>query len=68
MSTGSGRRVRWWRVLPAGLAGVACAACCIVPGLIAAGLLARGGVIGAVLGWLPGIAVALVAVAAVGCS
>ena len=52
MSTGSGRRVRWWRVLPAGLAG----------------LLARGGVIGAVLGWLPGIAVALVAVAAVGCS
>jgi hypothetical protein len=36
-----------------------------VPGLIAAGLLAGGRVLGAVLGWLPGIAVALVAVAAV---
>jgi mercuric ion transport protein len=52
-------------VLPVGPAGVACAACCILPGLIAAGQLAGGGVIGAVLGWLPEVAIALVAVAAV---
>jgi hypothetical protein len=59
------RRVRWWRVLPAGLVGLSCAACCALPVLIAAGLLAGGSTVGAVLGWLPGAAVALVAVAVV---
>ena len=63
MSSAEGRR-RWWAVLPTGLAGLACAACCVVPALIGAGMLAGGGVISAVLGWLPGLTGALVAVAA----
>jgi len=57
--------VQWWRVLPVGLAVLACAACCSVPVLITAGLLAGGGVVGAILGWLPGTAVALVVVVVV---
>jgi mercuric ion transport protein len=65
VTTRAAERVRWWRVLPAGLAGLACAACCAVPVLITAGLLAGGGVVGAMLGWLPGAAVALVVVAVV---
>lgn len=64
MSSAEGRR-RWWAVLPTGLAGLACAACWLGPALIGAGMLAGGGVISAVLGWLPGLAGALVAVAAV---
>ena len=59
------RRGRWWQVLPAGLAGLSCAACCALPVLIAAGLLAGGGTVGAVLRWLPGAAAALAAVAVV---
>ena len=60
----SGRRSRMW-ILPAGLAGVACAACCAVPLLVAAGLLGGAGAVGALLRWLPTTAVALVVVAAV---
>ena len=52
-------------ILPAGLAGVACAACCAVPLLVAAGLLAGAGAVGALLGWLPAAAVVLMVVAAV---
>jgi len=54
------------RLLPSGLtglAGLACAACCAVPVLLAGGALSGAGwaVAG---GWLPGIAVALSALAA----
>lgn len=53
------------RVLPAslaGLAGLACAACCAIPLLLTAGVLSGAG--WAVAGsWLPGIAVALAALA-----
>jgi mercuric ion transport protein len=53
------------RILPAGLsslAGLACAACCAIPLLVAAGVLS--GVGWAAVGvWLPGIAVALAALA-----
>jgi mercuric ion transport protein len=49
------------RVLPSGLtglAGLACAACCVIPPLLAAGLLS--GADWAVAGeWMPGIAVVL---------
>lgn len=54
------------RVLPAGvtgLAGLACLACCLIPALLAAGVI--GGAGWATLGGLlPGIAVALAAAAA----
>jgi hypothetical protein len=59
------RHVRWRQVLPTRLAGLSCAACCALPVLIAAGQLAAGGPVGAVLGWLPGAAAAFVAVAVV---
>jgi mercuric ion transport protein len=45
-----------------GLAGIACLACCLLPFLIAAGLI--GGSATVLVGWLPGIAVALAALAA----
>jgi mercuric ion transport protein len=49
------------RILPSGLtglAGLACAACCLVPLLLAAGVLGGGG--WALAGrWMPGIALAL---------
>lgn len=49
--------LRWWHVLPAGLA---CAACCALPALATAGVV--GGGTAAVLGhWLPTAAIALVA-------
>lgn len=53
------------RVLPSGLAslaGLACAACCVVPLLLGAGVLSGAGwaTAGA---WMPGIAVALAALA-----
>jgi len=53
------------RALPSGLtglAGLACAACCAIPVLLAAGLLSGAGwaVAGA---WMPGVAVALAALA-----
>jgi small multidrug resistance family-3 protein len=56
------------RILPAGLAslaGLACAACCAVPLLLGAGVLSGAGwaVAGA---WMPGIAVALAALAEIG--
>jgi mercuric ion transport protein len=53
------------RLLPSsltGLAAVACAACCALPLLLAAGVLAGAGWSVAV-GWMPGIAVALAALA-----
>ncbi len=46
-----------------GLAALACVACCALPVLIAAGVVGAGA--GAVVGWLPGVAVVL-AVLAVG--
>ena len=42
MTAWPARCVRWRRVLPAGLAGLSCVACCALPVLIAAGLLAGG--------------------------
>jgi hypothetical protein len=55
------------RLLPSGLtglAGTACAACCVIPLLLGAGVLSGAG--WAALGeWMPGVAVAL-AVAAAG--
>jgi mercuric ion transport protein len=59
----SAERIR--QVLPSGitsLAGAACAACCILPLLIAAGIF-TGGAWAAVSRWMPGIALALVATA-----
>ncbi|MCZ7437905.1 hypothetical protein O7598_15965 [Micromonospora sp. WMMC241] len=53
------------RLLPTGLtglAGAACAACCVLPLLLAAGVLAGGGW-AAVTRVLPGVAVALAALA-----
>jgi mercuric ion transport protein len=53
------------RVLPSGLtglAGVACAACCAIPLLLAAGVLSGAGW-AAAGAWMPGIAVALAALA-----
>ncbi|MBW6440238.1 hypothetical protein KZ829_41600 [Actinoplanes hulinensis] len=55
------------RLLPSGLtglAGVACAACCLIPVLVTAGVLSGAGWAVAVA-WLPGLAVVL-AVAAGG--
>ncbi|GGN94380.1 hypothetical protein GCM10010112_83650 [Actinoplanes lobatus] len=53
------------RLLPSGLtglAGIACAACCLIPMLFAAGILSGAG--WAVAGsWLPGITIALAAAA-----
>ncbi|MFJ8846036.1 hypothetical protein ACIRFF_24410 [Streptomyces cyaneofuscatus] len=46
----------------AGLAALACVACCALPVLIAAGVLGAGA--GAVVGWLPGLAVVLAVLAA----
>jgi hypothetical protein len=45
-----------------GLAGIACVACCVLPVLIAAGLI--GGSATLLVGWLPAIAIALAAAAA----
>ncbi|MEW2083921.1 hypothetical protein [Streptomyces sp. NPDC005283] len=45
----------------AGLAALACVACCALPVLIAAGVLGAGA--GAVVGWLPALAVALAVLA-----
>jgi mercuric ion transport protein len=56
-------RVR--RALPSGLtslAGLACAACCAIPLLLAAGVLSGAGW-AAAGAWMPGIAVALAALA-----
>jgi hypothetical protein len=53
------------RLLPSGLtglAGIACAACCVIPFLLAAGVLSGAGW-AAVGNWMPGIAVALAAAA-----
>jgi mercuric ion transport protein len=53
------------RVLPSGLAslaGLACAACCVIPLLLAGGVLSGAGW-AAVGAWIPGIAVALAALA-----
>jgi mercuric ion transport protein len=53
-----------WRRTPkalAGLAGVACLACCLLPTLIAAGVVGAGA--SAVVGWLPGAALALAVLA-----
>ncbi|HWG99599.1 MAG TPA: hypothetical protein VNV66_09800 [Pilimelia sp.] len=53
------------RLLPpglTGLAGVACAACCAIPLLLAAGVLSGAGW-AAAGSWLPGVAVVLAAVA-----
>ncbi|MGH3734582.1 MAG: hypothetical protein ACRDT6_03000 [Micromonosporaceae bacterium] len=58
-----GERVR--RTLSSGLtglAGLACAACCVIPVLIAAGVLSGAAWVTAGV-WLPGIAVALLALA-----
>jgi mercuric ion transport protein len=55
------------RLLPSGLtglAGVACAACCVIPMLFAAGILSGAGW-AAAGAWMPGLTVVL-AVAAVG--
>jgi mercuric ion transport protein len=49
--------------LLAGMAGLACLACCLLPALIAAGVV--GGSAGVLVGWLPATAIAL-AVLAVG--
>ncbi len=57
-------RVR--RLLPSGLtglAGVACAACCVIPLLLAAGALSGAGW-AAVGHWMPGLAIASAAAAA----
>ncbi|MFB8040505.1 hypothetical protein ACFC8F_04280 [Streptomyces hydrogenans] len=45
-----------------GLAALACVACCALPVLITAGVVGAGA--GAVVGWLPAIAVALAVLAA----
>ncbi|UUU44278.1 hypothetical protein [Streptomyces sp. NBC_00162] len=45
----------------AGLAALACVACCALPVLIAAGVLGAGA--GAVVGWLPALAVVLAVLA-----
>ncbi|MFD8474885.1 hypothetical protein ACFV2E_22965 [Streptomyces globisporus] len=45
-----------------GLAALACVACCALPVLITAGVLGAGA--GAVVGWLPAVAVVLVVLAA----
>jgi mercuric ion transport protein len=45
----------------AGLAGLACVACCLLPALIAAGVV--GGSAAALVGWLPALAAALAALA-----
>lgn len=45
-----------------GLAALACVACCALPVLITAGVVGAGA--GAVVGWLPGVAVALAVLAA----
>ncbi|MEU1605756.1 hypothetical protein [Micromonospora matsumotoense] len=53
------------RVLPSGLTGlaaVACAACCAIPLLLAAGVLSGAGW-AAAGAWMPGIAIALAALA-----
>ena len=53
------------RVLPSGLtslAGLACAACCAIPFLLAAGVLSGAGW-AAAGAWMPGIAVALAGLA-----
>ena len=55
------------RALPAGLAslaGLACAACCILPLLLAGGVLSGAGW-AAAGAWIPGIAVVLAALAGV---
>ncbi|MFI6162970.1 hypothetical protein ACIA59_23845 [Micromonospora haikouensis] len=46
-----------------GLAGLGCAACCAIPLLLAAGVLSGAGW-AAAGGWMPGIAIALAALAA----
>ncbi|GAA3731546.1 hypothetical protein [Salinactinospora qingdaonensis] len=46
----------------AGLAGIACVACCLLPVLIAAGVLGSGAAW--LVGWLPALAVGLAALAA----
>lgn len=54
------------RILPAGLSGVAgvtCAACCVVPMLLTAGVLGGAGWV-TTGRWLPAVAVVLVALAA----
>ncbi|WP_406278795.1 mercury transporter [Streptomyces sp. NBC_00191] len=45
-----------------GLAALACVACCALPVLIAAGVLGAGA--GAVVGWLPALAIVLAVLAA----
>ncbi|WP_100444071.1 hypothetical protein [Glycomyces xiaoerkulensis] len=45
----------------AGLAGIACVACCLLPVLIAIGVL--GGSAAVIVGWLPALAVVLAALA-----
>ncbi|BCJ47532.1 hypothetical protein GCM10010168_18900 [Actinoplanes ianthinogenes] len=45
-----------------GLAGLACAACCVIPMLLAAGVVSGAGWAVAV-DWMPGVAVALAAAA-----
>lgn len=45
----------------ASLAGLACVACCLLPVLIAAGVVGAGA--SAVVGWLPAVALALAALA-----
>jgi mercuric ion transport protein len=53
------------RVLPSsltGLAGLACAACCVIPLLLTAGVLSGAGW-AAAGAWLPGIAIVLVVLA-----
>ncbi|MFJ8661882.1 hypothetical protein [Streptomyces sp. NPDC093795] len=47
----------------AGMAGLACVACCVLPALIAAGVVGTGA--SAVVGWLPALAVALAVLASV---
>ncbi|GIF07334.1 hypothetical protein [Actinoplanes siamensis] len=59
-----GDRVRG--LLPSGLtglAGAACAACCLMPALVAAGVLSGTGW-AAAAAWLPGIAIGLTTLAA----
>jgi mercuric ion transport protein len=46
----------------AGMAGLACVACCLLPVLIAAGVVGTGASV--VVGWLPALAIALAAAAA----
>ncbi|MEU9010695.1 hypothetical protein AB0D12_13080 [Streptomyces sp. NPDC048479] len=46
----------------AGLAGLACVACCLLPVLIAAGVVGAGA--SALVGWLPALALALASLAA----